>query len=118
MTNPFLKAEVEAAIEEIQENIDEIEGCLEEEPPRSLLLPAYLHHQKDVRRIFKNGLRRDIDSTATNRAGKCHVGGHDSYERSTAPKLYPGHQHRAGSPPPTPNDQQAERLDEGTAVCK
>ena len=55
MTNPFLKAEVEAAIEEIQENIDEIEGCLEEEQPRSLLLAAYLHHQKNVRRIFKNG---------------------------------------------------------------
>src|ERR1700690_4159302 len=118
MTNPFLKAEVEAAIEEIQENIDEIEGCLEEEPPRSLLLAAYLHHQKDVRRIFKNTPRCDIDDTATNRAGKCHMGRYDNHERRATPELRSGCQCRASSPPPAPNDQQAERLVEGTAVCE
>jgi hypothetical protein len=55
MTNPFLKAEVEALIETIQVNIDAIGLCLKPEIPRSLLLAAFLHHQKDVRRILKNG---------------------------------------------------------------
>jgi hypothetical protein len=56
MTNPFLKAEVEAAIEIIQANIAAICLCFRPEIPRSLSLAAFLHHPKDIRRILENGL--------------------------------------------------------------
>jgi hypothetical protein len=62
MTNPFLKAEVEAAIEKIQYNIDEVEPCLKLRQPHSPLLAEYLHHQKDVIRTLKGGPRCDANS--------------------------------------------------------
>jgi hypothetical protein len=55
MTNPFLKAEVETTIKDIQVNIDKDKSCLRLQKPRSLLLAAFLYHQKDVRRTFKDG---------------------------------------------------------------
>jgi hypothetical protein len=61
MTNPFLKAEVNTAIREIQDNIDEIKVCLWPNKPRSLTLAARLHHLKDVRRNLKTNPRRDAD---------------------------------------------------------
>ena len=70
MTNPFLKAEVEAAIEEIQENLEEVKACLWSNKPRSLVLAAYLHHQTDVRRILKNGPQCDVDRRSTGGTGK------------------------------------------------
>jgi hypothetical protein len=55
MTNPFLKAEVETTIKDIQDNIEALETCLKSTTPRSPLLAAFYPHQKDVGRILKNG---------------------------------------------------------------
>jgi hypothetical protein len=55
MTNPFLSAEIDIGMEDIQAKLDALEFRLKLEKPRSLLQGAYHHHQKDVRRIFKDG---------------------------------------------------------------
>jgi hypothetical protein len=80
MTNPFLKAEIEAVIEDIQANIDPPESCLKPEKPCSLLFAAYGHHPNDVRRIIKNGLRLDVDRHSSDRTGHCHKGGYSSHD--------------------------------------
>jgi hypothetical protein len=61
MTNPFLKAEVEATIKDMSKNIDTLKSCLRSKKLCSLLLQALYHHQKDGRQILKNGLRYNID---------------------------------------------------------
>jgi hypothetical protein len=54
MTNPFLEVKVDAAIITIEINTNENKLYLKFEKPCSLLAVFY-HHQKDGRRILKNG---------------------------------------------------------------
>jgi hypothetical protein len=89
MTNPFLKNEVHRVIEDIQTNIDRIERSLRIKQPRFLLLATFLHYQKDVRRIRKDGPRRNVDDTHTNRDGKRHTRKLSSYERGTTQDPHP-----------------------------
>jgi hypothetical protein len=118
MTNPFLKAEIEAAIKDIQDNINQIKPCFRITKPRSLLLVAFYHHQKDVRRTLKNGPRCNIDRANSSRDGQRDTSKHSSHERAATPGPYPRSQQRAGSLFPVTNNQQAARTTHDTAVCQ
>ena len=50
MTNPFLKAEVDTAIQEIQDNIDELSQVKKQFALQSWVLAEYLHFLKDVQK--------------------------------------------------------------------
>jgi hypothetical protein len=107
MTNPFVKAEVDAAIEEIQDTIDKITPCLKTKKSRSLPLAAFLRHQKDVMRIFKDGLRYYVDITNINNDEKCYTSKHGSDERGTTQEPHPRSQQRSDSPHPITHDVPA-----------
>jgi hypothetical protein len=115
MTNPFLAADVEAAIQQIQDNTDEIRDCLTES---RLLTAATLHHQKDVRRIFKNGPRCDVDGSATDRVGKRYAEGYRDHERGTTPSSYQEYQFRTDNSRTTSHHQQIARIAKGSAICE
>jgi hypothetical protein len=71
MTNPFLKAEVNTAMQEIQENANQVRNCLKLEKCQSLLLATFLYHQKDIRSTFRNGLQFVIESGTTTGTEQC-----------------------------------------------
>jgi hypothetical protein len=98
MTNSFLKDEINKAIENIQPNVDILENCSKLEKPRPFHLAAYNHHQSDVRMIFENGLRYNIEGIGTRQNGQHRKGKLRGHERGTTLKPHQRNQHRADSP--------------------
>jgi hypothetical protein len=119
MTNPFLKAKVDAAIKEIQVDIDKVKLCLKKpQKPRSFLLAEFYHHQKDGRTTLKNGPRHNIDRTNTNRDRQYYTSKHSSHELRATLDPYPRSQQRTDSPHSVTYDKQITRTSHSTAVCQ
>ena len=74
MTNLFLKAEVDTAIEVIQENINQIIEAAEKPEKRSLTTAEYIHQLKDVcwKSVFREGYSLvGVDTTGPAGDGRC-----------------------------------------------
>jgi hypothetical protein len=117
ITNPCLKADINTAIKNIQANIDIREYCLKSKKSRFLILAAYYHNYKDVKRIFESGPRYNMDSISTREYGQWYSVKHSSHERGTTLKPHPRNRHRAGSPHPGTHNKQIKRIAQRKAIC-
>jgi hypothetical protein len=85
MVNPFLEAEIEAAVQQIQKNINQVKDHLSKKPcsrftAANLLTVASQHDSQDVRRFLKTNSRCHTDQcviTGTGERGSNEYGGYE-----------------------------------------